>query len=100
MRVKLILPALTEASSPYGRPIKYSLFPPLGLVTLAAYLSADWDADLQDKHVERCCTWTMRSLLEVILSKMRGTDLLPARLPPPPAPADRESFLPLPILQD
>ena len=72
----------------------------MGLATLAAYLSADWDADLQDKHVERCCTWTMRPLLEVILSKMRGTDLLPARLPPPPAPADRESFLPLPMLQD
>lgn len=30
MRVKLILPALTEAKSPYWRPIKYSLFPPLG----------------------------------------------------------------------
>ena len=29
-RVKLILPALTEATSPYWRPIKYSLFPPLG----------------------------------------------------------------------
>jgi hypothetical protein len=36
-RVKLILPALTEATSPYWRPIKYSLFPPLGLATLAAY---------------------------------------------------------------
>ena len=27
MRVKMILPALTEAKSPYFRPIKYSLFP-------------------------------------------------------------------------
>ena len=36
LRVKLILPALTEATSPYWRPIKYSLFPPLGLATLAA----------------------------------------------------------------
>ena len=97
MRVKLVLPALTEASSPYWRPIKYSLFPPLGLATLAAYLPADWDADLQDKHVERCCTWTMRPLLKAILSKVRGTGPLPAQLP---APADRESFLPLPILQD
>ena len=33
-------PALTEATSPYWRPIKYSLFPPLGLATLAAYLRA------------------------------------------------------------
>jgi hypothetical protein len=40
-RVKLILPALTEATSPYWRPIKYSLFPPLGLATLAAYLDPD-----------------------------------------------------------
>ena len=38
VKVKLILPALTEATSPFFRPIKYSLFPPLGLATLAAYL--------------------------------------------------------------
>ena len=31
MKVKMILPALTEATSPFFRPIKYSLFPPLGL---------------------------------------------------------------------
>ena len=36
MKVKMILPALTEATSPFFRPIKYSLFPPLGLATLAA----------------------------------------------------------------
>ena len=52
-RVKLILPALTEATSPYWRPIKYSLFPPLGLATLAAYLNADLDVSLQDEHVEK-----------------------------------------------
>jgi radical SAM superfamily enzyme YgiQ (UPF0313 family) len=51
VRVKLILPALTEATSPYWRPIKYSLFPPLGLATLAAYLSPDDDAVLEDEHV-------------------------------------------------
>ena len=28
MKVKMILPALTEATSPFFRPIKYSLFPP------------------------------------------------------------------------
>lgn len=53
MRVKLILPALTEATSPLFRPIKYSLFPPLGLATLAAYLPDSWDAELVDEHVER-----------------------------------------------
>jgi hypothetical protein len=39
MRVKMILPALTEATSPFWRPIKYSLFPPLGLATLAGCTS-------------------------------------------------------------
>jgi radical SAM superfamily enzyme YgiQ (UPF0313 family) len=51
-RVKLILPALTEATSPYWRPIKYSLFPPLGLATLAAYLDPSLEFTLQDEHVE------------------------------------------------
>jgi radical SAM superfamily enzyme YgiQ (UPF0313 family) len=51
-RVKLILPALTEATSPDGRPIKYSLFPPLGLATLAAYLDPNLEITLQDEHVE------------------------------------------------
>ncbi len=50
--VKFILPALKEASDPYWRPIKYSLFPPLGLATLAAYLSVDDRAVIVDEHVE------------------------------------------------
>ncbi|MFT3949176.1 MAG: radical SAM protein [Agriterribacter sp.] len=56
MKIKMILPALTEAKSPYWRPIKYSLFPPLGLATLAAYCSADDEIDLQDEHVEELNT--------------------------------------------
>ena len=52
MKVKMILPALTEAKSPFWRPIKYSLFPPLGLATLAAYLDDDDQVTLQDEHVE------------------------------------------------
>jgi radical SAM superfamily enzyme YgiQ (UPF0313 family) len=48
----MILPALTEAKSPFFRPIKYSLFPPLGLATLAAYLPAHWEVELVDEHVE------------------------------------------------
>src|SRR6187402_3683803 len=51
LRVKFILPALTEATSPFWRPIKYSLFPPLGLATLAAYLAPGDDAVLEDEHV-------------------------------------------------
>lgn len=51
--VKMILPALTEATSPFWRPIKNSLFPPLGLATLAAYLDPDADISLQDEHVEK-----------------------------------------------
>src|SRR5215472_2689185 len=53
MRIKMILPALTEATSPLFRPIKYSLFPPLGLATLAAYLSADDQVTITDEHVEQ-----------------------------------------------
>src|SRR5690348_9826893 len=53
MKVKMILPALTEAVSPYWRPIKYSLFPPLGLATLAGYLDDGDEITIQDEHVER-----------------------------------------------
>ncbi len=52
MKVKMILPALTEAKSPFWRPIKYSLFPPLGLATLAGYLGDEDEVVLQDEHVE------------------------------------------------
>ena len=52
MRVKMILPALTEAKSPFFRPVKYSLFPPLGLATLAGYLDDGDEVSLQDEHVE------------------------------------------------
>src|SRR5207245_7423397 len=51
LRVKLILPALTEATDPCWRPIKYSLFPPLGLATLAAFLDPDDETVLVDEHV-------------------------------------------------
>src|SRR6266536_4987096 len=49
----MILPALTEAKSPFFRPVKYSLFPPLGLATLAAYLDDGDVVSIQDEHVER-----------------------------------------------
>jgi radical SAM superfamily enzyme YgiQ (UPF0313 family) len=52
MNIKMILPALTEAKSPFWRPIKYSLFPPLGLATLAAYCDKSDNIILQDEHVE------------------------------------------------
>lgn len=56
MKVKMILPALTEAKSPFWRPIKYSLFPPLGLATLAAFLNPDDEVELIDDHVEHLQT--------------------------------------------
>lgn len=56
MKFKFILPSLTEAESPFWRPIKYSLFPPLGLATLAAYLSDDDEAQIVDQHVQRLNT--------------------------------------------
>lgn len=56
MKFKFILPALTEAESPFWRPIKYSLFPPLGLATLAGYLSPDDECEIVDQHVQKLST--------------------------------------------
>lgn len=52
MHIKMILPALAEATAPGYRPIKYSLFPPLGLATLAAHCRPDDHVELVDEHVE------------------------------------------------
>jgi len=46
VRVTLILPASTEATSPLFRPIKYSLFPPLGPATLAVRGRSGCSSDL------------------------------------------------------
>ena len=51
MKVKFILPALLEATDPGFRPIKYALFPPLGLAALAGYLDPEDEASLEDEHV-------------------------------------------------
>jgi radical SAM superfamily enzyme YgiQ (UPF0313 family) len=51
MDVKMILPALLEAKDPGFRPIKYALFPPLGLAALAGYLNGDDRVVLEDEHV-------------------------------------------------
>lgn len=53
LKVKMIAPAKTAADSVYWRSIKYSLFPPLGLATLAGYLDEDDEISLQDEHVEK-----------------------------------------------
>ena len=53
MKFKFILPSLIEAESPLWRPIKYSLFPPLGLATLAGFLSSDDEAEIIDQHVQK-----------------------------------------------
>lgn len=52
MYIKFILPALTEAHGKYFRPIKYSLFPPLGLATLAGFLKDSDRAEIVDEHVQ------------------------------------------------
>jgi len=52
MNARMILPALTEARGPYWRSLKYSLFPPLGLATLAGHFDRDTDVSLTDEHVE------------------------------------------------
>ncbi|MDH5368076.1 MAG: cobalamin-dependent protein, partial [Cyclobacteriaceae bacterium] len=53
LNIKMILPALAEAESPFWRPIKYSLFPPLGLATLASFVSPHDNVIIQDQHVEK-----------------------------------------------
>jgi hypothetical protein len=58
----MIFPALTEARSPLFRPIKYSLFPPLGL---AACLPAHWGVEFVNEHVEYL-NWNDESDLVVI----------------------------------
>ncbi|HEY7288438.1 MAG TPA: radical SAM protein [Vicinamibacterales bacterium] len=72
MRVKMILPALTEATSPFWRPIKYSLFPPLGLATLAGYMPDD-DVEIQDEHVERLTLddWPDLVVIQVYITSAR-----------------------------
>jgi hypothetical protein len=52
VKVKLILPALEEATDPHFRPIKYSLFPPLGLMTLAAYLDPGDEVEICAGEIE------------------------------------------------
>lgn len=52
MKWKLVLPALEEAQNEYYRSIKYSLFPPLGLASLAGYIPEDHDVTIVDEHVE------------------------------------------------
>ena len=56
MKIKMILTALIEAKSPFWRPIKYSLFPPLGMATLAAYADPDDEVTICDEHVEELKT--------------------------------------------
>ena len=52
MKIKFILPALEEAKSPYWRPIKYSLFPALGLATLASFCGEEDEIEIVDEHIE------------------------------------------------
>jgi radical SAM superfamily enzyme YgiQ (UPF0313 family) len=48
----MISPAKTAPDSRFWRSIKYSLFPPLGLATLAGHLGPDDEVVIQDEHVE------------------------------------------------
>ena len=56
----MILPALTEATSPFFRPIKYSLFPPLGLATLAGYLPPDTEVAIHDDEHLPVRAWLLQ----------------------------------------
>ncbi|MEQ8187536.1 MAG: B12-binding domain-containing radical SAM protein, partial [Candidatus Eremiobacterota bacterium] len=51
--ILFILPALQEVLSAKFRQIKYSLFPPLSLLTLAGLVSPDkYNLIVRDEHVE------------------------------------------------
>jgi radical SAM superfamily enzyme YgiQ (UPF0313 family) len=50
---KLILPALEEAEGKYWRSIKYSLFPPLGLATIAGYIPFGHKIKIIDEHIDK-----------------------------------------------
>ena len=52
MKVKMILPALARPTFGPFRPLKYVLFPPLGLATLAGYLDDDDEVEIVNEHVE------------------------------------------------
>ncbi len=65
MKIKFILPALTESESPFWRPIKYSLFPPLGLATLAAYAHDSDEIELVDQHVQKLQTDDLPDLVAI-----------------------------------
>jgi len=52
MKAKMILPALVDKTGPHFRPIKYALFAPLGLASLAGYFSESDAVELQDENVE------------------------------------------------
>jgi len=52
VKIKFVLPALEESKSPYWRPIKYSLFPPLGLATLASLCDESDEIEIIDEHIE------------------------------------------------
>ena len=52
MRVKLILPRFTQTQTHSGRKINYSLWPPIGLATLAGYVYADDEVWIEDENVE------------------------------------------------
>ncbi len=53
MKIKFIMPAFNEVEGSIRRSIKYSLFPPLGLVTLAGYLLPSDEVEVVNEHVQK-----------------------------------------------
>ncbi len=52
MRVKLVLPRFTRSQAHSRRKINYSLWPPIGLATLAGYVHAGDEVWIEDENVE------------------------------------------------
>lgn len=70
MKVKFIIPALSEIRMPHYRQIKYSLFAPFGTAQLAAYPDDSDEAEIQDENVERV---TLGDQPDVIAIDVRTT---------------------------
>ena len=85
----MILPALTEATSPLFRPIKYSLFPPLGLATLAAYLDDSDEVTITDEHLEKPGIKDMEDRPELVVIQVYITRISIAGHPSRAVPAQR-----------
>ncbi|HJS58500.1 MAG TPA: hypothetical protein VKA01_10400 [Vicinamibacteria bacterium] len=75
MRVKLILPALTEAKSPFLRPVKYAVFQPARMSGAALALETPSG---RLRHLAYAAGWKkFESLWDLVIRLKRVSGMLP-----------------------